>query len=74
MLESPFSKVTGLETCNFLKKRLQLRYFPVNMANFFIADSFNRAPVVAASENTLGYRINDSTVINHWAQNVIKCT
>ena len=33
-LESLFNKVTGLQPCNFIKKRLQLRYFPLNIATF----------------------------------------
>ena len=32
MLESLFNKVTGLQACNFTKKRLQYRRFPVNIA------------------------------------------
>ena len=31
-LESVFNKVPDLRTCNFLKKRLQHRFFPVNFA------------------------------------------
>ena len=32
VLESPFSKVTGLMACNFIKKKKnQHRYFPVNI-------------------------------------------
>ena len=34
VLESLFNKVTGLQACNFTKKRLQHRRFPVNIANF----------------------------------------
>ena len=34
VLESLFNKVTGLQTCNFIKKRLQHRCFPVNIAKF----------------------------------------
>ena len=34
-LESLFSKVEGLKDCNFLKKRLQHRFFPLNIAKFF---------------------------------------
>ena len=33
VLESLFN-VSGLETCNFVKKWLQQRYFPVNFAKF----------------------------------------
>ena len=34
VLESLFNKVAGLKVCNFIKKRLQLRYLPVNIAKF----------------------------------------
>ena len=34
MLESLFNKVTGLQACNFIEKRLQHRRFPGNIANF----------------------------------------
>ena len=32
MLESPFNRLAGFKTCNFLKKRLRHRCFPVNIA------------------------------------------
>ena len=31
VVDSLFNKVTGLKACNWIKKRLQLRYFPVNI-------------------------------------------
>ena len=31
---SPFNKVAGLQTCNFIKKRLKYRCFPVNFAKY----------------------------------------
>ena len=34
VLESLLNKVAGLEACNFIKKRLQHRYFPVKFAIF----------------------------------------
>ena len=34
MLESLFNKFIGLQACNFTKKRLQHRRFPVNIADF----------------------------------------
>ena len=34
MLESLLKKVAGLQVCNFIKKRLQHRYFPVKIAKF----------------------------------------
>ena len=33
-LESLFDKVAGLQPCNFIKKRLQLRYFLLNIVKF----------------------------------------
>ena len=35
VLESLFNKVAGLKVCNFIKTRLQRRYFPVNVEKFF---------------------------------------
>ena len=34
VLESLFNKAAGLKACNFIKKRLQHRCFPVNIAKF----------------------------------------
>ena len=34
VLESPFNKVAGLQSCNFIKNRLQHRCFPVKFAKF----------------------------------------
>ena len=34
MLESLLIKVVGLKVCNFTKKRLQYRYFPVDITKF----------------------------------------
>ena len=34
MLESLFNKSRGLKPCNFIKKRLQHRCFPVNLTKF----------------------------------------
>ena len=34
VLESLFNKVSGLEACNFIKKRLQYRFFTVNNTKF----------------------------------------
>ena len=33
MLKSLFNKIAGLQACNFIKKRLQYRCFPVNIVN-----------------------------------------
>ena len=40
MLDSIFIKVEGLQACKFIKKRLQSRCFPVNIAKFSEATSF----------------------------------
>ena len=34
VLESLFKKASGPQACNLIKKRLQHRYFPVNLARF----------------------------------------
>ena len=34
VLDAPFNKVAGLELCNFIKKILQHRCFPANIAKF----------------------------------------
>ena len=40
VLESPFKNVTAPEACNFIKKNLQHRYFPVKFAKFLRAPFF----------------------------------
>ena len=39
VLESHFNNVADLQPCSFIKKRLQRRYFPVNIAKFLISFS-----------------------------------
>ena len=34
MLESLYNKVAGLQSYEFIKKRLQRKYFPVNLVKF----------------------------------------
>ena len=34
VLESLFNKISGLKVCNFIRKKLQHRCFPVNIAKF----------------------------------------
>ena len=48
VLEPPFNKVGGLKACRFIKKRLEHRCFPVNIAKFQ-GQFFYRTPLVAAS-------------------------
>ena len=38
VLESPFNKIAGVNACNLIKKRLQHRRFPVNIAKCFKGD------------------------------------
>ena len=45
VLESLFNKAGGLQVCNFIKKRLQHRCFPLSIANFF------RIPILRKSAN-----------------------
>ena len=58
MFEYLFNKVAGAKTCNFIKKRLQHRCFPVKIAKFLIT-LFYRTAAVAASrkkvEKYLGF-------------------
>ena len=49
MFESLFNKVAGVEACNFILKRFQLRCFPVNIVKFFKNISFYRTSPVAVS-------------------------
>ena len=46
--ESLFNEVVSLQTGNFIKKRLQHRRFPLNIAKF-LRKTFYRTPLVAAS-------------------------
>ena len=54
-----FAIFTGkhLKACNFIKKRLQYKCFPVNIGKFLRATFFNRTPPVAASADVLFYII-----------------
>ena len=58
-LDSLFNKVAGLQTCNFIKKRLQRSCFPVKFAKFLRTLFFYRRPPVAAS-STSEVKINPS--------------
>ena len=51
MLDSLFNKVAGLQSCNFVKKRLQHRSFPVNIVEFLTT------PVLKNSRKRLFLRI-----------------
>ena len=50
MLESLFNKVAGPQACDFIKKRLQHRCFPVNIYYILKNTFFHRTPPAAASE------------------------
>ena len=48
VLKSLFNKVAGILACNFIKKKLQQRCFPVNIAKFVGTVFFVEKPLVAA--------------------------
>ena len=53
VLKSLLNKVAGRKTCNFIKKRLQHRCFPVNFGKF-IKTYFEEHLRTPASEENLG--------------------
>ena len=48
MLDSLFNKVVGSKACNFIKKTLQHRCFPVKIAKFLETGFFYITPLMAA--------------------------
>ena len=66
VLESLFNKIAGLKICNFIKKRLQRKYFPVKFTNFLTTLFLYRTgPVVACIHAKVGkalvrYYVNNS--------------
>ena len=52
-LVSLFNKVAGLQSCNFIKKRLQRRYFPAKILKFFKKSYFEEHLSMTAFK---GYR------------------
>ena len=50
VLESLFNKISGVKACNFTKKRLQHRRFPVNIA-IFKSTNFENHPQMTASDS-----------------------
>ena len=53
--------IKGLKSCNFIKKRLQHRFFPVNIAKFLSTAFFYRTlPVAASKDKFLISNINDN--------------
>ena len=63
MLESLLDKVVGLQACNFIKKRLEHRCFPVKLAiflNFFKNTFFDRTLPVAVYEVFCKYFVDIS--------------
>ena len=49
VLESLLIKITGLQACNSIKKRLQHNCFPVNIEKFFKNSFSYRTALMAAS-------------------------
>ena len=45
-----FNKIAGFQACNFIKKRLQNRCFPVNIAKFFKSTYFEEHRSVILKE------------------------
>ena len=68
MLESLFNKVTGRQACNFAKKRLKHRRFPVNIVNFKNT-YFEKHLQTAASDstNTLRRKLNKIIQEPEWS-------
>ena len=58
MLESLFNKVVGLKACNFIKRRLQHKCFPVKFAKClrvpFLQNLFSRVPFFCKTANFFG--------------------
>ena len=48
--DSFFNKAARPQGCNFIKKRVQRKCFPVNAVKFLKKNFFHRTPPVAASE------------------------
>ena len=61
-----FNKVAVPQACNFIKKRLQHSFFPVNFVKFLRALflSFNRTPPVAGSVKQFQSILNLVNVTN----------
>ena len=59
MLGFRFNKVAGVEACKSIKRRLQHRYFPVNITNFKNS-FFYRTSLVAASGIKLFFSVRDT--------------
>ena len=51
MLESLFDKVAKVQACNFIKKTLKHKRFPVNIAKFFKNTYFEEHLSTAASNS-----------------------
>ena len=66
LCQSLFNKVAGLQTCNFIKKRLQYRCFPVNFATFL------RTPILKNIYERLLLHLKYYTPANNTAKVVAK--
>ena len=74
MLESLFNKSIGLQACNFTKKRLQHRFFSVNIANFKNTD-FEKHLGIAGSESSyiLRRKLNKIIQVVDWPFTLAFC-
>ena len=70
MLEFLVNKAGSLKACNFIKKRLQHRYFPGKFAKFLRTTFFYRNPAVAASDVSIKNILRKD--VNPLLRNVVK--
>ena len=69
MLKSLFNKVAGFQTCNLIKKRLQRRRFPVDIAKISKSTYFEKHLRTATSEYCVFYCcINNLTLMIDFPQ------
>ena len=55
---------SGLKACNFIKKRLQHNFFPVNITKFLKSTYFEEHLRMAASVTLIIYRANMAITFN----------
>ena len=60
---SLFHKVAGFQACNFTKKSLQHRCFPVNIAKFLRTAFYRMSPVAASVMHNVLFHVTDIILI-----------
>ena len=68
------NKIAGLRACNFIKKILQHKCFPVKFAKFFKNTFLYRTPLVAASELLERLRLGFSHLHEHKSRHCFQDT